>query len=118
MPRERIIIKTEKVKMNPNADFLKRYRADQKEAGRQEKSVTNDPKYNPAGKGRFYANYAPFEKSSIFNIYAEPDPSASARGAKARKSREPKLQQSSSPSRSQLLKSRGTQSSATRKIIK
>jgi hypothetical protein len=91
---------------------------------KHKKEILSDPRRNPAGKAQLE-----FKTSSSSPIYSNtrttkvessfaPDPSASARSAKIRKSREPKLQQSSSPSRSQLLKSRGTQSSATRTLIK
>jgi hypothetical protein len=87
----------------------------EKQADQLAKEATKNPSLNPAGKAVFEGYRTIFDRPAVRLL---PDPSASARGAKARKSREPKLQQSSSPSRSQLLKTRGTQSSAIRKIIK
>jgi hypothetical protein len=111
-------VKTSTFKITEKLSSKEKLRKFNQATGNQTRQVERDSMYNPSGRGRFASQYAPFENMAIIETIALPDPSASARSAKARKSREPKLQQSSSPSRSQLLKTRGTQSSAIRKIIK
>ena len=101
MPKERIAVKTKNIKKDPNLNYRAEYQVEQKKARAQTKSVINDPKYNPAGKGKFYTLYAPLEKSSTFSTYADRDPSASARGANARAN-----------------KARGTQASSKRVPVK
>jgi hypothetical protein len=95
--------------------MMEQKKALKKKADIQAKAATNNPKLNPAGKA-LYEGYVTDLGYPAVRLLA--DPSASARGAKARKSPEPKIQQSSSPSRSNLLKARGTQASSVRKLVK
>jgi hypothetical protein len=116
--KNRKVIKYSTYTVDPKLKGLPKYKKFGDAASAQTRSVEIDPLYNPSGKGKFGSSYAPYNNKATIETIALPDPGALARSAKARKFQEPKIQQSSSPSRSNLLKARGTQSSSVRKLVK
>lgn len=70
----------------PDVSAVNRYKLDQAQAKSQRRQVESSPSINPAGKGQFKSEYAPFDKYSNHHTYAKPDPghAAQRRGRKAR----------------------------------
>jgi hypothetical protein len=97
-------VETSTFRITEKLSNKEKYRKYQQATEIQNRLVEKDPKHNPTGRSRFASQYAPYENKAIISTIRLPD--------------KPEIQQSSSPSRSQLLKARGTQSSAIRTLIK